>query len=307
MGGSIKKTIREFLLRGGADLAGFASPDVWDSRGEVPPGNRPRFLWPPVRTVIVFGIQMPLPIVETTPSVQHRDLYNTCNRLLDDLAFRLVIWLNRRGHPAIPLSRDGYSRVDILLKKPGAVFAHTYAAHYAGLGHVGINNTILTGEFGPRIRLSSVFTGLEIAADPPARDNLCIRCGACVDLCPVQALTLSRKDLKNRDVTLARYDGKRCALWAKALTGEGCYPCGICIKVCPVGRDRVLYGREKAAAHYRRELAGIRSGSTDPLYRAWTAMRRYGSTLTDGGPTPEEGLKRFFEETAERIKESNHD
>lgn len=307
MGEAIKKTIREFLLGGGADLAGFASPDTWDARGEVPVENRPRFLWPPVRTVITFGIQMPLPIVETTPSVQHRDLYNTCNRLLDDLALRLTLWLNRRGHPSLPISRDGYSRVDVLLKKPGAVFAHTYAAQYSGLGHVGINNTILTGKFGPRVRFTSVFTGLEITADPPAHDNICIRCGACVALCPVQALVMSRKDLRDKEVMLARYDGKRCALWAKALTKEGCYPCGICIKVCPIGLDRILYGREKTAAHYRKEMAGIYAGIDDPLYRAWTAFRRYGSTLTDGGATPEEGLKRFFDETGKNIMEGDHE
>ncbi len=303
----IKKSIRNFLLREGAGMVGFASPDTWDARGDVSVENRPRSVWPPVRTVITFGVQMPLPIVETTPSVQHRDLYNTCNRILDDLAFRLVLSLNRQGHAAVPLSRDGYARVDVLLKKPGAAFAHTYAAQYGGLGHVGLNNTILTEEFGPRVRFTSVFTSLQITADRPFVENLCIRCGACVDLCPVQALTLSRKDLKNRDVTLARYDGRRCALWARALTAEGCYPCGICVKVCPVGQDRVLYGREKTAANYRKELSALVAGTDDPLYRAWTVIRRYGSTVTDGGDTPEEGLKNFFEKTRKNIQEGEHE
>ncbi len=307
MADEIKEAIRKFLLDEGADLAGFASPDTWDARGEVPEDNRPRALWPMARTVITFGIQMPLPIVETTPSVLHRDLYNTCNRLLDERALKLTLLLNRQGHPAIPMSRDGYSRVDVLIEKPGAAFAHTYAAQYAGLGHVGINNTILTREFGPRVRFASVFTALKITPDPPAAENLCIRCGACADLCPVAALTISRQDLRDMNVLLARYSGKRCALWAKALTKEGCYPCGICIKVCPVGRDRLLYRREKTAGHYRKEQTGIRAGTRDPLYRAWTTMRRYGSTLTDGSTTAEEGFRDFFLETGKAIKEGDHD
>ncbi|HPC03393.1 MAG TPA: 4Fe-4S double cluster binding domain-containing protein [Syntrophales bacterium] len=307
MGGSIREDIVKFLREGGADLAGFASPETWDSRGEVAPEHRPGFLWPPVATVITFGIQMPLPIVETTPSVQHRDLYNTCNRLLDDLAFRLALRLNRQGHASVPISRDGYSRVDVLLRKPGAVFAHTYAAHYSGLGHVGINNTILTREFGPRVRFTSVFTALKLQPDPPAGENLCIRCGACFDLCPVSALVMSRQELKDKGKVLAHYDGKRCALWAKALSAKGCYPCGICVKVCPVGEDRVLYGREKTASHYRKELAGIFSGSDDPLYRAWTVIRHYGGSLTGDGPSAAGGLKEFFTETARSIKEGTHE
>ena len=85
----LKKEITAYLQDRGADLVGFTSPDRWVKDGRVSAPYRPDALWPLTRSIIVIGIQMPLPVVETTPSVQHRDLYNTCNRVLDDLAFAI--------------------------------------------------------------------------------------------------------------------------------------------------------------------------------------------------------------------------
>ncbi|MDY7031940.1 MAG: 4Fe-4S binding protein, partial [Thermodesulfobacteriota bacterium] len=233
---------------------------------------------PLTRSVIVIGIQMPLPIVETTPSAQHMELYRTSNRILDNMAFELTLLLNRKGHASIFMSRDGYARIDVLIEKPAAAFAHIFAAHYAGLGSVGINHTILTKEFGPRVRFVSVFTNAELPPDPTLKENLCIRCGACVELCPVNAFTISKEELRDKNgKVVADYNKKVCAKRSKLLTVKGCYPCGSCIKVCPVGEDRKLYDREKALPHYREEAESLSQGSDDPLYRSWDHIRNHGS------------------------------
>jgi len=65
--------------------------------------------------------------------------------------------------------------------------------------------------------------------------------------------------------------------------------------------------KRKTASHYRKELAGIFARSGDPLYRSWTAIRHYGSSLTGDGPPAAEGLKKFFSETARNIKEGIHE
>jgi epoxyqueuosine reductase QueG len=301
MGTDLKKDITDYIQERGADLVGFAFPEQWVQDGRVGNAYRPASIWPQTRSVVVIGLQMPLPIVETTPSVQHRDLYTTCNRRLDDLAFDLTRRLNRQGHAAIPLSRDGYANIHILIRKPAAAFAHTFSAYYAGLGHIGVNNTILTRAFGPRVRFVSVFTDVRLPAETDQAQRLCIRCGACVRLCPVQALQISKKDLSDSDVPVATYHRRACAQWARALTERGCYPCGICIKVCPVGEDRKLYKREKTPRHY----AGEREApldTNDPYYRAWSHIRGHGSGITDQDALSLGDLRG----AAEKIKQENN-
>ena len=58
----------------------------------------------------------------------------------------------------------------------------------AGLGNFGINNMLLTPEFGPRVRFASILTSAEIEPDPVLEKPLCIRCQRCVEACPVHAL-----------------------------------------------------------------------------------------------------------------------
>jgi epoxyqueuosine reductase QueG len=187
------------------------------------------------------------------------------------MAFNVTRWLNRRGHASVFFSRDGYARIDVLLQKPSAAFAHIFAAQYAGLGNVGVNHTILTNEFGPRIRLVSVLTEAELPPDRALKKTLCIRCRACVDCCPVQAFTYEK------DSVVAVYDKLACAQRAKLLVEKGRYPCGICIKVCPVGKDRDLYHSTQRHQHYLEEQDALMRNQDDPAYKAWTHVRRHGS------------------------------
>ena len=295
----LKEEIIHCLHDRGADIVGVASPKTWWHEGVVPESYRPDSLWPPAKSVIVIGIQMLLPVIETTPSTQHMELYRTCNSMLDNMAFELTLWLNRRGHASTFFSRDGYANIDILIKKPAAAFSHNFAAQYAGLGNVGVNHTILTRQFGPRVRFVSVFTEAELIPDQMLKKRLCIRCGACVDLCPVNAFTISKDELlTKREVVVADYDKLACAKRHKLLRNKGCYPCGICIKVCPVGEDRKLYGRENALRHYREEVESIARGSDDPLYKSWIHIRSHGSWPIDQETT----LEHISEEQSEKTK-----
>ncbi|RJP67580.1 MAG: epoxyqueuosine reductase [Candidatus Abyssobacteria bacterium SURF_17] len=285
MSDKLKKEIVRYLREQGADLVGVATVKTWAEQGIVPEPYRPDSIWPPARSVIVIGLQMPLPIVETTPSAQHMELYRTCNIALDKMAFDLTRWLNRRGHASIFLSRDGYANIDVLIKKPAAAFSHVFAAQYAGLGYVGVNHTILTKEFGPRVRFVSVFTEAELPPDPMLKKPLCIRCRACVECCPVNAFTF------REDALVADYNKRACAERAKLLRDKGRYPCGVCIKVCPVGEDRALYGRDKALQHYLREAESLARNPRDPAYASWTHVRRHGGWPLDEEAFPEFGGK----------------
>lgn len=273
--GELKRRIIEFCLGQGADLVGFASADHWDAEGTVPPEFRPRALFPETETVIVLGIGMPLPIVETTPSILHKELYDTSNVELDQIAFRLVRFLNKLGHPSYYFTRDGYGSLKVLKKRMAAAFGHVKAGYFAGLGTIGLSNNLLTPEFGSRVRLISVFTSARLEPSPIMEKELCIKCLACVKCCPKQALK------PREDRIIGDLDKIACTEMAQELTRRRCYPCGICTKVCPIGADRKLYKQKGAMKKYLREAKALAANPDDPEYRSWTHVRKYGAWQKD--------------------------
>ena len=267
----LKTRIKQFAQDAGADIIGFAPAERWDEYNEVPPDFRPQSLWEPARSVIVIGVSMPLPIVETTPSFLHRETYVAANRTLDDLAFNLVRFLNRQGQAAYFFTRDGFAGLRLLKDRPQAAFSHVMAAKYAGLGTIGLNNCLLTPEFGPRVRFASVFTAALLEPDPVIEKDLCIKCEACVKCCPVNALTLREDQVKGD------YDVMACIDWHIELNADKVAPCGICTKVCPVGKDRSLYKQQGIMKKYLQEDETLSINPNDPAYKSWTHVRKYGS------------------------------
>lgn len=271
----LKDHIIEYCRNQGADLVGFAPASRWDEYEEVPPEFRPRSLWPPVETVIVSGMAMPLPVVETTPSVLHMELYKTVNRELDRLAVNLMRHLNSLGCASFFFTRDGYGSMKALREKNLAAFSHVMAAKYAGLGAIGASHCLLTREFGPRVRFVSVFTATVIPPDPVVERELCIKCGDCAACCPSQCITM------REDRVMGDYDKDACLKMAEELTHRRTYPCGVCIKVCPVGADRRLYRQKGVRKKYLKEKEALAKDSSDPEYRAWQHIRAYGSAAAD--------------------------
>jgi len=267
----LKEKIRERAFSMGADLVGFAPASRWEEQGEVPEEFRPSFLWPWASTVIVLGMGMPLPVVETTPSAYHMELYNTVNRELDGLGYHLAMFLRRQGIPAVFFPRDGYGSIKIILEKPKAAFSHKFAAKYAGLGSIGLNGVLLTRRFGPRVRFVSVIAGVELEPDPMETEDLCVKCLACVRCCPVGAIHVD----ENRNWT--GFDVMQCAKQAEELTRRRCYPCGICTKVCPVGEDRELFKAKKSMRKYLKEKEALKNDPDASEYRSWNHFRRWGS------------------------------
>jgi epoxyqueuosine reductase QueG len=271
----LKALIKQFSQDAGADIIGFAPVERWNEYKEVPVDFRPQALWEPARTVIVLGVGIPLPIVETTPSILHKETYDTANRTLDAMAFNMVRYLNRLGHAAYFFTRDGFGSLRLLKDRPQAAFGHIIAAKYAGLGTVGLSNCLLTPEFGSRVRFVSVFTSAVLPPDPVIEKDLCIKCEACSKCCPVDALTLREDQIKGD------YNVMACIDRHMELTGEKAYPCGICTKVCPIGKDRLLYKQKGIVKKYLQEEEALASNPNDPAYKTWTHVRKYGSWNKD--------------------------
>jgi epoxyqueuosine reductase QueG len=261
--------IRDRALSLGAELVGFAPVGRWREAADIPEAFHPDRVWPLTRTVIVLAVPVWLPIVEAAPAEWGREQYTITNSLLDEAAYRLSAYLNRSGHAAINFSRDGYGDIDVLLKTPAAAFSHVWAAHYAGLGQVGWNHTLLTREYGPRVRLVSVLTSLELQGDEMIVEKLCGRCGLCQKICPAGAF-----DGKTGE-RYAKMDKLACATNSKRLRKSFRNPCGFCIKVCPVGNDRLLFQSSDINKYFREKEVLAKNPDAEE-YRDWQHIRRYG-------------------------------
>ena len=256
-----KQAVAAELHRLGATILGFAPVQRWAAHGEVPPAHRPEAIWAPARTVIAFGVPMPLPVIESTPSINYQEHYNSSNRLLDEINDRLAIWLNEARHPAMSLPREGYGSPEVLLKKPFASFSHTYAAKYVGLGTVGMSHNLLVAQYGPRVRFNSVFTAAVFEGDLESTEELCTQCRICERACPIGAIR-ARADGIIGD--LDKDAGSRRHIM---LRDENCLPCGVCVKVCSVGADRRLY-TSRTEKRYLDERSALEKDPDDPCYRS---------------------------------------
>lgn len=271
--GNLKKELLKKCRRLEIQLVGFAHVDRWKVQPDelpntlspwIPEEFWPQSIFPEARTVIVIGLPVSLPIVETAPSIYYQELYKTVNSALDSKAYEIANFLNERGFGSIYLPRDGYGDIKILIDNPFAFFSHKHAAYLAGLGSIGHNNVLLTPQFGPRVRFTSIFTAAKIEQDPIKSDDLCIHCLLCVKNCPVIAIP-EKGDFP------PPVDKISCAKRSAELRDGYRSPCGICIKVCPVGKDRELFGRKNMAIY-----------STNPefekYHKAWEHVRKYGSS-----------------------------
>lgn len=259
----------------GFSLVGFAPAERWSHPPPplklepwIPEEFWPQSIYPETKTVIVLGIPVQLPVIETAPSNYYNVLYHTVNNLLDMGAYRLAEYLTSQGHPSIFTPRDGYGSIEVLLENPVALFSHKHAAYLAGMGSFGYNNVLLTREYGPRVRFVSVFTTARIHTPPPEPLDLCTRCMLCLKHCPAGVMP------EKSEVFPPVIDKLACARQSALLREAYIAPCGICIKVCPVGEDRKTYNREKISIYT--EKTRYRE-----YHRAWEHCQRYGGkTIT---------------------------
>lgn len=238
--GSLKYIIANKCQSMDVPMVGFAPVSSWEQEkySYIPSAFRPQALLPGARTAIVIGIPIAVPAVSKAPSIWYNEVYKTVNALLDQSAYRLATFLSNKGVPSVYVPRDGYPSLDYLRKGGEVIFSHRHAAVMAGLGSFGLNNTVITPEYGPRVRFVTVLTHAELGLGTVERIDDCTRCGLCVRQCPAKAIS-------GEEYPAGIIDKEACSARSQELKEKGIAPCGICIAVCPVGKDRLLFRHGK--------------------------------------------------------------
>jgi epoxyqueuosine reductase QueG len=166
------------------------------------------------------------------PTDAYTVLYKQVNLRIDALSAEVVRALERAGHQAWALPSS--TRSDPVNIRGD--FQHKTAATRAGLGWVGKNCQLLTGPWGPWVRLGTVLTDAPLEPARPVEKSRCGKCTQCIDACPARALKggvwqpgVSRKVI---------LDAGACDRYKKAhfYQFHGGHNCGICTQACPMGQ-----------------------------------------------------------------------
>ncbi|MGE5228991.1 MAG: epoxyqueuosine reductase [Deltaproteobacteria bacterium] len=191
--------------------------------------NRPRLPQAPdVPTAIAILMRLdPLVVrgLRHGPTQDYEQEYLRLNGALDDATGTLVEVLRVHGHAAERVAATTAEG------NGGRPFPHKTAATSAGLGWIGKTALFVSPEFGPAVRLATVFTDLELPGGDPVIESGCGTCRACVDACPAGC---------GRDVLwrpgMARellFDAGACRHHMAHFTDLESQICGICIAACP--------------------------------------------------------------------------
>ena len=169
--------------------------------------------------------------IEKGPTPEYADEYARVNDRINALSAALASEIEQRGRRALPLAAS--VRSDPVHIKGD--FPHKTAATRAGLGWIGRHCQLVTRDFGPWVRLATVFTDLDVSCDTPMERSFCGCCKRCVEACPAKALTGNawQAGMPREDIL----DVQACDNWKKEhfFQFHKGHNCGICSAVCPYG------------------------------------------------------------------------
>ena len=256
--------VKQMALDLGADLVGIAAADTLNA---FPPDPRwpqtPERITPYCRSVIVIALAIPVAVFRTKLSITVQYMDQAILRRLDKVCHRLARKLEQHGWPSfITMGQE----TDLSMKNGS--YGRLSTRHLgveAGMGTLGLDVNILTPEYGPRVYLTGILTELELEADAPMTEQVCIgeSCSRCLHSCPTDAVLhygLDKRDCAQaaqefgygvstafmRDYFEADADGRKrmirdrniFGLWQGLLRVAGSFgDCPRCMAVCPAGND----------------------------------------------------------------------
>jgi epoxyqueuosine reductase len=178
---------------------------------------------------VVMAFEMPYELCHTSPTLLAEVAEGWAYSFMAYTATMVAQFIRGLGYRAIPSGND--TAIDIPL------------AIDAGLGELGRNGLLITEKFGPRVRISKVFTELPLVPDDPVDfgvTRFCLACEKCAKHCPSQAILYGDRTIKTHNISNARgelkwpINAEKClAFWSR---NEG--SCMNCIRVCPFNKSK---------------------------------------------------------------------
>jgi len=219
----LPEELRRLLLDEGAALVGFAdlTPLPADDRLGLP------------RSVSIAVALDPAIVssIRDHPNEEYVAEYGRCNEQLAALGEVAARALRVRGYRAEPRVPTGSGVDDATLSTR---LPHKTSATRAGLGWIGKTALLVTREYGPAVRFTTVLTDAPLPVGTPAERSQCGDCDECVRLCPPQAAT--GRLWEAGDTRAAIFDAFACQAYCRSLKeseGLSYGICGRCVAVCP--------------------------------------------------------------------------
>jgi len=200
--------IKDIALRLGADMVGITHVD----QAHVYKGQDV-----PHQFAVVIAVAMDYDAIKESPTEVSNEevlhIYDVTGGITTELAKQI----RELGYPA---------RAHTLRFEQLNMLPHAYAA---GLGELGKHGSLINRVLGSSFRVSVVTTDIPMSVDKPrieGIDDSCINCRLCVDLCPGDAITHDKQEVRGTNKWVV--DTEACAPYFGSY-----HACGICLQVCP--------------------------------------------------------------------------
>ena len=167
--------------------------------------------------------------IEDKPTQMYLFHYKRVNMILDEIAIKVMSYIQNQGYDALPIHASQISDWDTMV---GHV-SHKMIARYAGLGWIGRNILLVNPKYGSRVRYVSILTDMPLKVDGETPSD-CGACRRCISVCPAGAIKENPED----------FDLEACARqldYFRKKENLGHHICGICLKACS-GRERQKRG-----------------------------------------------------------------
>lgn len=209
--GETRKELETLARQGGARLFGVAGVDRFEG---APAGHHPSDLVDGAASVVAVGVPVPQKVSNYWGLFENSEIiagefrrrylqeyfyrttgYDIINRCLEQVLLSLCLHLEDCDFPSLYFPPTyGGNYLHIQEKVPGLAgpFSLRHAAVRAGLGEFGLNNLVVTPEYGSRVRFGALVTPAPLEPTPYLSEKACLglECKRCLEECRVGALAL---------------------------------------------------------------------------------------------------------------------